>query len=65
MARIAELKYGAVNYGPESKVDATTDPEATKYMMASMLREAGVDSILHGWATNAIMEEKHGAGGLV
>ncbi|MBN2310394.1 MAG: FAD-dependent oxidoreductase [Candidatus Hydrogenedentes bacterium] len=56
LARIAELKHGAINYGPESTHDATTDPEVTKYVMATMLREAGVDILLHGWVTNAIMD---------
>jgi len=56
LARIAKLKHGAINYGPDSRADATTDPEATKYVMAAMLREAGVDILLHSWVVNAIMD---------
>lgn len=56
LARIDKIRFGAVNYGPDSKHDATTDPEATKYVMQEMLREAGVDIVLHGWVTNAIMD---------
>lgn len=57
LARIAQYKYGAIDYGAESTRDATTDPEVTKVVLASMLREAGVDILLHGWVTNAIMEK--------
>lgn len=57
LARIAQCKNGAVNYGPESTHDATTDPEVTKYVLAAMLREAGVDILLHSWVTNAIMQD--------
>ncbi|MFO7976219.1 MAG: FAD-dependent oxidoreductase, partial [Candidatus Hydrogenedentota bacterium] len=56
LARIDALKFGAVNYGPDSRHDATTDPEATKYVLAKMLREEGVDIVLHSWVTNAIMD---------
>lgn len=56
LARIAGLKHGAIDYAPDSSTDATTDPEATKYVMASMLREAGVNILLHSWVVNAIME---------
>ncbi len=56
MARIDKLKHGAINYGAEAKHDATTDPEATKYILAKMLREQGVDILLNSWVTNAIMD---------
>ncbi len=56
LARIDSKKFGAVNYGPDSTRDATTDPEVTKYVLAKMLREEGVDIILNGWVTNAIMD---------
>lgn len=56
LARIAQSRFGAINYGPDSTCDATTDPEVTKYVLASMLREAGVDIVLDGWVTNAIMD---------
>lgn len=57
LARIAKCKYGAIDYGADSTRDATTDPEVTKVVLASMLREAGVDILLHSWVTNAIMEK--------
>ena len=56
LARIDSKRFGAVNYGPDSSRDATTDPEVTKYVLAKMLREEGVDIILNGWVTNAIMD---------
>ncbi len=57
LARIDQCKHGAIDYGPDSTHDATTDPEVTKYILAAMLREAGVDIVLHGWVTNAIMAD--------
>lgn len=56
MERIAGIKFGAVHYEPDSRRDATTDPEVTKYVLAKMLREDGVDILLNSWVTNAIME---------
>ena len=56
LARIAAIRHGAINYGADSTQDATTDPEVTKYVMASMLREAGVDILLNSWVTNAVMD---------
>lgn len=56
LARIAAIRHGAVNYGADSTQDATTDPEVTKYVMAGMLREAGVDILLNSWVTNAVMD---------
>ncbi|MCP4641818.1 MAG: FAD-dependent oxidoreductase [bacterium] len=56
LARIAREKHGAIDYSDESKRDATTDPEVTKYVLAKMLRDEGVDILLHSWVTNAIME---------
>jgi len=56
LGRINSLKYGAINYTPDGPHDATTDPEAAKYILAKMLREEGVDIVLHSWVTNAIMD---------
>lgn len=56
LARIAAMPHGAINYGADSPKDATTDPEVTKYVMASMLREAGVNILLNSWVTNAVMD---------
>jgi len=55
LERLTQIKYGIVNQAP-GKRDPTSDPEATKYIMAKMLREAKVNILLHGWATNAIMD---------
>ncbi len=56
LMRIASMRHGAVNYGADSVKDATTDPEVTKWVMAAMLREAGVDILLNSWVTNAVMD---------
>jgi ribulose 1,5-bisphosphate synthetase/thiazole synthase len=56
LGRIDKLRHGAINYGPDAKYDATTDPEATKYVLARMVREQGVDILLNSWVTNAIMD---------
>ncbi len=53
MQRLSETKPGVLNYKPGR--DATPDPEAVKYFMNRMLREAGVDVLYHAWADNAIM----------
>ncbi|HOC70625.1 MAG TPA: FAD-dependent oxidoreductase [Candidatus Hydrogenedentes bacterium] len=55
LARIAAMRHGAVTYGLDSIQDATTDPEVPKYVMASLLQEAGGDILLNSWATNAII----------
>lgn len=54
LQKISDLKHGIINYKPGG--GATPDPEAVKYMMNEMLREAGVDILYHAWATNAIMD---------
>ena len=56
LARINGCTHGAINYGPEARHDATTDPEVTKYVLAKMMREEGVDLLLHSWVTNAVMD---------
>jgi len=55
LERHKKFRFGIVNQEPE-KCDPTTDPEATKYIMANMLREAGVDILLHSWVTNTVMD---------
>jgi len=52
--RLVKIKGGIINQAP-GKRDPTSDPEATKYVMAEMLREAGVEILLDSWVTNAIM----------
>jgi len=54
MARLAAMKPGVLNYTPGH--DATPDPEAVKYLMNEMLREAGVDVLYNSWADNAIVD---------
>jgi ribulose 1,5-bisphosphate synthetase/thiazole synthase len=53
--RLLDIKGGIINQAP-GKRDPTSDPEATKYVMAEMLREAGVEMLLNSWVTNAIMD---------
>ncbi|MEA3226577.1 MAG: FAD-dependent oxidoreductase, partial [Planctomycetota bacterium] len=53
--RLLKIKGGIINQGPGMR-DPTSDPEATKYMMAEMLREAGVEILLNSWVTNTVME---------
>ncbi len=55
LERLTKIPGGIINQGP-GKRNPTSDPEATKYLLAVMLREAGVDILLHSWATNAVME---------
>jgi len=37
-------------------VDPVADPEASKYVLSEMVREAGVKAFLHCWGVDAIME---------
>ena len=53
--RLLKIKGGIINQGPGMR-DPTSDPEATKYVMAEMLREAGVEILLNSWVTNAVTE---------
>ena len=53
--RHLKIPGGIINQGP-GKSNPTSDPEATKYIMAEMVREAGVHVVLHSWVTNAIMD---------
>jgi hypothetical protein len=55
LERHLPIKGAIVNQAPGRR-NPTTDPEATKYVMAEMLSEAGVEILLHSWATNAIMD---------
>lgn len=55
LERLLKVKNGVVNQAP-GKRNPTSDPEATKYVMAEMAREAGVEILLHSWAVNAIMQ---------
>jgi hypothetical protein len=55
LERLLKIKGGIINQAAGRR-NPTSDPEATKYVMAEMLREAGVEILLHSWATNAIMQ---------
>jgi ribulose 1,5-bisphosphate synthetase/thiazole synthase len=55
LERLTRIKGGIINQQPGRR-NPTSDPEATKYVLAEMLREAGVEILLHSWATNAIMQ---------
>jgi hypothetical protein len=55
LERLLKIKGGIVNQ-VAGKRNPTSDPEATKYVMAEMLREAGIEILLHSWAVNAIMQ---------
>ena len=55
LERLLKVKGGIIDQAPGRR-NPTSDPEATKYVMAEMLREAGVDILLHSWASNAIMQ---------
>jgi len=57
LERLTKIKGGIVNQAP-GKRNPTSDPEATKLVMAEMLREARVEILLHSWAINAIMDGK-------
>jgi hypothetical protein len=57
LERLVKVGNGIINQAP-GKSDPTSDPEATKYVMDEMLREAGVHILLHSWATNAIMDAR-------
>ena len=57
LERLLKVRNGIVNQAP-GKRNPTSDPEATKYVMAEMLREAGVEILLHSWVTNVIMDGK-------
>ena len=53
--RLAKIDGAIVNHQP-GKHNPTTDPEATKFMMDEMIAEAGVNVVLHSWATDVVME---------
>ncbi len=38
------------------EVNPVIDPEATKYLLDAMMKEAGVRILYHSWASNTIME---------
>jgi len=55
LERLTRIDGGIINQGP-GRYNPTVDPEATKYLMDEMLREAGVHVFLHCWGVDAVMD---------
>ncbi|MCX7826677.1 MAG: FAD-dependent oxidoreductase [Verrucomicrobiae bacterium] len=55
MDRLGKID-NAITLRPKSQINPTTDPEATKFMMDEMVREAGVKTLFHCWATDVVMD---------
>ncbi len=55
LERHLKIPGGIINQAP-GRINPTSDPEVTKYIMADMVRAAGVHVVLHSWVTNAIMD---------
>jgi ribulose 1,5-bisphosphate synthetase/thiazole synthase len=55
LERLTGLPGAVVNQAP-GKFNPTTDPEATKFMMDEMVREAGVKVFLHCWAADVVVD---------
>jgi len=55
LERLTKIDGAVVNQAP-GKFNPTSDPEATKYMMDEMIREAGVKVFLHSWVADVVMD---------
>jgi succinate dehydrogenase/fumarate reductase flavoprotein subunit len=55
LERLAKIDGAVVNQAP-GKFNPTSDPEATKFMMDEMIREAGVKVCLHCWVADVVMD---------
>ena len=55
LERLTRIDGAIVNQAP-GKFNPTTDPEATKFMMDEMVREAGVKVLLHCWVADVVMD---------
>ena len=55
LERLTQIDDAIVNQAP-GKFNPTSDPEATKFMMDEMIREAGVKVFLHCWVADVVME---------
>ncbi|HOX02363.1 MAG TPA: FAD-dependent oxidoreductase [Candidatus Paceibacterota bacterium] len=53
--RLSKIDGAIVHHKPD-QFNPTTDPEATKFMMDEMIREAGVKVFLHCWVADVVME---------
>ena len=57
LERLTKIEGGIIGQAPGSH-NPTVDPEATKFMMDEMIREAGVNVFFHCWGADAIMDSK-------
>jgi ribulose 1,5-bisphosphate synthetase/thiazole synthase len=57
LERLKKIDGGIIGQQSGSH-NPTVDPEATKYMMDEMVRDAGVDVFFHCWGADAIMDAK-------
>ncbi len=55
LERLTRIDGAVVNQAP-GRHNPTSDPEATKFMMDEMIREAGVKVFLHCWVADVVME---------
>ena len=55
LERLTKIDGAIVNQAP-GKHNPTTDPEATKFMMDEMIREAGVKVLLHCWVADVVVD---------
>lgn len=55
LERLNKLDGAVINQAP-GRFNPTVDPEAAKYMMAEMVREAGVKVFLHCWCADVVLE---------
>jgi len=55
LERLTKIDGAIVNQAP-GRYNPTTDPEATKFMMDEMIREAGVKVLLHCWVADVVMD---------
>lgn len=55
LERLTRIDGAVVNQAP-GKFNPTSDPEATKFMMDQMIREAGVKVFLHCWVADVVMD---------
>ena len=61
LERLKKIDGGIIGQAAGSH-NPTVDPEAAKYVMDEMVREAGVDVFFHCWGADAIMDGKAARG---
>ncbi|MBM4017287.1 MAG: FAD-dependent oxidoreductase [Planctomycetes bacterium] len=57
LERLKKIDGAIINQDPGAH-NPTADPEATKFIMDEMVREAGVDVFFHCWGADAVMDGK-------